>query len=202
MVLAGAQIVRRGLLDGQRLEVLRLAGVLPLEESAELRINVVSDLFHSPAVLHFDAVTDAELPALYGAKDAVELLLLFVPCMSVIIENAGVRFAANHDLKGSLRVVHLTLNLELGPFLGPLIDVAARLSQLFGVGFERKFRSYTCPLTAANRGLERSLRLSRMVSRHKACSIVYEDLRVWLAMRGALWQVLAHAFSQQILTLL
>ena len=141
MVLAGAQIVRRGLLDGQRLEVLLLAGVLPLEQITELRINVVSDLFHSSAVLHFDAVSDAELPALYGAEDAVELLLLFVPCMSVIVEDAGVRFAANHDFKGSLRVVHLTLNLELGPFLGPLIDVAARLSQLFRVGFERKFRS-------------------------------------------------------------
>ena len=182
MVLAGAQIVRRGLLDGQRLEVLLLAGVLPLEQITELWINVVPDLFHSSAVLHFDAVTDAELPALYGAEDAVELLLLFVPCMSVIVEDAGVRFAADHDFKGSLRVVHLALNLELGPFLGPLIDVAARLGELFSIGFERKFRGYTCPLTAAYRGLERRVRLSRVISRQETCPVVHEDYWIRLTM--------------------
>ena len=142
MVLAGAQIVRRRLLDGQRLEVLLLAGVLPLEQITELRINVVSDLLHSPAVLHFDAVTDAELPALYGAEDAVELLLLFVPGVSIIIENAGVRIAADHDFKSALGVMHLTFDLELRPFLGPLINLTIRLNKLLSILahiFERKF---------------------------------------------------------------
>ena len=61
--------------------------------------------------------------------------------MSIIIENASVRFTADNDFKGSLRVMHLTFNLKLGALLSPFINIATSLNQLFSIGsmiLERK----------------------------------------------------------------
>ena len=76
----------------------------------------------------------AELSTLKLAKYPVKFLLLFMPCMRIVIEYARISFTANDNFESAFWVVQLALDFELGALLGPLVGSAgARLDQLFSI---------------------------------------------------------------------
>ena len=72
--------------------------------------DVVPNLLHSPILLDLNAVSYAELSALPGPIESVELFFFFMPGMRVIIKDTRTSAASNDNFKGSLGVVQLTFN--------------------------------------------------------------------------------------------